>query len=286
MKSLYCFGACILLLAGCIKDPQMPAPDTEPPAKPDWLLESISVIDAISETPIFGGPMRYYKWYHEFEYDENYKPRIRREFYGAEDTVNLALLMVDTLHYDEQLRVKEAVTWSQRSGRVTVGKKFSYNGTDTLPATYENYGYTYPDTTNFTLQYRLSFIYDNASVRQIYANPKGGFDTTVNVYLTGNYTHSISPSGVRTDHYFAYDNAPNVEQFLNIDNGLIFLMPEAVAQLPRMSLNNWTERWDYIYGSRDRSLTYNEAGLLSSTLTINYDAVTKYMVRYTYRAVE
>lgn len=278
-------GITFLLLAGCIKDPDIPGPDPEPPAKPAWLLESITAIEAISETPIFGGPMRYSKWYHEFEYDENYKPRIHRESHGAGDTVNLRLAVVDSLRYDERLRVKEAVAYSG-SGRQVSIKKFFYNGTDTLPATYESYGYDSPDTVNLRLQYRVSYLYDRISVRAIHSSAKGGFDTTVYAYTAGNYTHNFSPAGTRTDEYVAYDNAPNAEQFLNINNGLIFYLPESLPLLPRLSRNNWTERLDYMNVPRGRSLTYNGAGLLSSTLTVDYDAVTKFMIRYTYRAVE
>lgn len=289
MKTLAHLGICIvfLSLAGCIKDPpDLPLPNP----KPGWLLDKFTYIQTNYSAPI-DGPVtaQYYKYLHEFEYDGHYKPRLHKVYYGGTDTVNLKLLYIDSLVYDHSLRVKEVISFVPAPRWVRNIKKFFYNGTDSLPAMYEYYDHSRPDTATLALQYKYQYIYEYSAVHQISTGIKGNVDTILFAYPSGNYTHYFGAGGQRTEEYLSYDNAPNVARFLNVSNGLVFEMPLSIRQLPRLSRTNWKEQQAYYSDTRYRTITYNDVGLVNTTEVVAYSdyiPITRYQVRYAYKKVE
>src|SRR5688500_4126069 len=102
MKTLCCLVG-VLLLAGCVKDPQPPFP----PKGSDFLMKSASHLDIFASDEE-GQVTSYTKYVDEWAYNEHNKPLSRRRYsnnFTSNDTNDIRLDSRDTLYYDSRNRV-------------------------------------------------------------------------------------------------------------------------------------------------------------------------------------
>ena len=263
---------CILLLAGCIKHPE------EPPAppRPQWLINKIVEITENYGVGLPGDPpVGRSKSLWEIEYNQYYKPRLRRVYYSTgKDTLNLQLIVVDTLYYDGQHRVKEMRSFTAIDGSLT-SKLLSYNGNDTLPFRVQ----TMPSG------WIQEYAYRGDTVVTISTAEKGMKDTLRHIYPGGNLTHyyayDISVGEYRIDVYESYDNGFSIYRAMNLSQGNLFTLPFDWYGTPRLSRNNWTYA---ITVPADRSFQYNAQGLPVSSSVQQYYPERRHLSRYEYFA--
>lgn len=258
----------ILLLAGCIKHPEQP-----PVPRPQWLINKIVQIEeSYGANPLPGGPPTHFsKQLWEIEYNQHYKPHIRRVYVsGDNDTLHLQLGTVDTLSYDGKLRVKQMRTLSLSDGAVTT-KSFTYTGNDTLPSRVDF------APSGFATEY----AYRGDTVVVVSIDIKSGNDTTRYVYPNGNLDHSLSRQFPTIPYvlYDVYDNGPIIERGMNLSQGDLFNLPFTVGATPRLSRNNWTHSTFFYV---DRYLTYNGNGLPTASTVQEYFPEKRNRCRYEY----
>jgi hypothetical protein len=255
----------ILLLAGCIKHPQEPPG----PPRPQWLINKvIMVTESYGTNPLPGDPpLSASKQLWEIEYNEHYKPVIRRIYSAGPDTVNLVLQSMDTLFYDAQYRVTEMRTVS---GGSISGKSFSYHGNDTLPFQIQS----------LTGGWTVGYAYRGDTVAVISADLKGDPDTSLFIYPGGNLSHYLLGGKDQINLFESYDNGRSIESCMNLSMGEVFTLPFYYLTTPRLSRNNWT------YSSTEnmsRNTLYNEQGLpVSSSSRRVVPSVRRYRYRYEY----
>lgn len=259
---------CIFLLAGCIKHPEQP-----PVPRPQWLISKVvQISESYGANPFPGDPpTNISKMLWEIEYNQHYKPHIRRVYEsGNNDTLHLQLWTVDTLSYDGKLRVKQMRTLSLLDGTVRT-KSFTYTGNDTLPSRAE----LAPSGTV------LEYAYRGDTVVVATLDIKGAKDTTRYVYAGGNLNHSLSREfpTIPYELYDAYDNGPVIERGMNLSQGDLFDLPFTVGATPRLSQNNWTHSTFFYV---DRSVVYNANGLPSASTVQEYFPEKRNRCRYEY----
>jgi len=268
MKNYAPLLLCICLLAGCIKHPEQP-----PVPRPQWLINRVvQISEYYGANPLPGDPPAHTsKMLWEIEYDQHYKPFIRRVYYsGDNDTLHLQLRTVDTLSYDGRLRVKQMRTLSLSDGALTT-RSFIYTGNDTLPSRED------VSPAGFAREY----AYRGDTVVVVSLDIKGGRDTTRYVYPNGNLDHSLSQEFPSIPYvlYDEYDNGPLIEQGMNLSQGDLFNLPFTVGATPRLSRNNWTHSTFFYV---NRYIEYNGNGLPSVSTVQEYFPEGRNRCRYEY----
>lgn len=247
-----CLAAALLLsVNACVKDPK---PETPHPPAPDWLLTKIVASEKIGEPE--GGPVSYSLTIDEYEYNQYYKPRLHRQYYGP-DSNNLVLRHVDTLSYDNKLRP------TRRGIKPEYGQPyelvFTYSGNDQYPATVERFQ-------GGTLQSSSRYIYQDTIVYHIYGGPHP--DTTMHIYTKkGNYIGTYDPVLGVWVNYNEWDNHPNPARFLNLNFGSVLNIPEA-DRGPLYSSNNWLDDLQEFISSRQ--ISYDAFGRVSKSVVEHY----------------
>jgi hypothetical protein len=260
------FVACLLLCAGCIKEP---SPNVPLPPKPQWLLTKVVALKTQAEPE--GGPVYYSARVDEYRYNRHHKPCMHIQYDGP-DTNNLKVSNTDTLFYDNQLRPIR-VSSSQRYIYRTE-HRFFYAANERYPDREETYyidSSEVPGTPGITrLLYRDTMVYmlDEPAHVDSFAfvyNRQGNY---IGIYFT--------PLGV-TVEYEAYDNAVNVGRFLNLDHARALNVPGAEPG-PLFSKNNWTSNpSESLY----RTITYDAQGRVSKSY-VQYNFPTRHVNTYYY----
>jgi hypothetical protein len=268
MKNYTPLIVCIFLLGGCIKHPEQP-----PVPRPQWLINKVvQITESYGATPFPGDPpISVSKMLWEIEYNQYYKPFIRRAYYSdSNDTLNLQLETVDTLSYDAKLRVKQMRTLNLLNGTVTT-RSFTYTGNDTLPSRIDL----------LPSGYVIAYAYKGDTVVVAALDIKGGRDTTRYVYPNGNLNHSLSREYPTIPFvlYDEYDNGPPIERSMNLSQGNLFNLPFTVGATPRLSRGNWTHS---VFFYVDRYVQYGWYGLPSASTVQEYFPERRYRCRYEY----
>jgi hypothetical protein len=258
----------VLLQAGCIKHPEQP-----PVPRPQWLINKVvQITESYGANPLPGDPPTHIsKMLWEIEYNQQYKPFIRRVHYSdGNDTLNLQLKTVDTLSYDAKLRVKQMRTLVLPDGTVTT-TSFTYTGNDTLSSR----------TDILPSGYVMEYAYKGDTVVVTSLDIKGGRDTTRYVYPNGNLDHSLSREYPTIPYvlYDEYDNGPLIERSMNLSQGGLFPLPFTVGATPRLSRSNWTHS---VFFYVNRYVQYNGYGLPSASTVQEYFPERRYRCRYEY----
>lgn len=268
MKSYAPLILCILLLAACIKHPEQP-----PVPRPQWLINKVVQISAsYGANPLPGDPPTHTsKMLWEIEYNQHYKPSIRRVYESNDnDTLHLQLRTVDTLSYDGSLRVKKMRSFVLSDGTVTT-RTFTYTGNDTLPS-----------RTDFApAGFAMEYAYRGDTVVVVSFDVKGGKDTTRYVYPNGNLNHSLSQEFPAIPYvlYDEYDNGFLIERAMNLSQGDLFNLPFTVGATPRLSRNNWTHSTFFYV---NRYMEYNGNGLPAASTVQEYFPEQRNTCRYEY----
>jgi hypothetical protein len=232
----------------------------------------IQISESYGANPLPGDPPSHIsKLLWEIEYNQYYKPFIRRVYAsGDNDTLHLQLKTVDTLSYDGKLRVKQMRTLSLSDGAVTT-RSFTYKGNDTLPSQ-ENVS-----PSAFTMEY----AYRGDTVVVASLDVKGGKDTIRYVYTNGNLNHSLSREFPTIPYvlYDEYDNGPLIEHGMNLSQGDLFNLPFTVGATPRLSRDNWTHS---VFFYVNRYFEYNGNGLPSASTVQQYFPERRNKCRYEY----
>lgn len=239
-------SACILSMAACIKNPHFPEPETP---------SSGRVINKITEIRFENGV--YLKEVTEVDYNSFGRPSLVRTYASSSyttDTANLVFTYSDSIFYDAQKRVIEAIRYDHMEAPGTkYGRRLTYTGNDTLPtvlAVYDSSGPSqiFTDT--------VGMIYYPDETLMISYDESYGFDTSHVTYIAGNfsqYGYSIGHSN--------YDSAVNIERCFNLHHGLVLLLPFQEVRMPVLSLNNWrTTSSTYHH----RTLTYDSLGYVQT----------------------
>jgi len=258
-----------MLAAGCIKDPEGPAP----PQRPEWLLNRVvQITESYGGSPLPGDPpLSRSKALFEIIYNSHYKPVTRYSYFSTvrNDTASLRLYTTDSLVYDGQFRIKEMYTWRPEGDTLAAGK-FYYEGNDTLPSRVEG------------RSGQTRYVYGADTVLAIFENPKSGPDTTWYVYENGNFRRYLT-SEYTVEIYEEYDNGPVIERCMNLQLSNIFNLPFHMGATPRLSHGNWGV--NVFMDQARRSILYNEHGLpVASTAAVYVPSVERYKSRYEYMA--
>lgn len=245
-----CLAAVLLFsVSACVKEPK---PDTPHPPKPDWLLTKILASEKIGEPE--GGPVSYSVTVDEYEYNQHYKPRLHRQYYGP-DSNHLQLKWADTLSYDNKLRP------IRRGIRPEYGQPyhvvFTYSGDDQYPTTVDRYE-------GGNISWSNKFLYRDTIVYQVSAHS----DTTIHVYnKQRNYIGTYDPVLGLWINYNEWDNHPNPARFLNLNFSWVLSIPEA-DRGPLYSSNNWLD--DLQEFVLPRVITYDAFGKVSKSVIEHY----------------
>lgn len=242
-----CLAAALLLsVSACVKDPK---PETPHPPASGWLLTKIVASEVQGEPE--GGPVYYSYTADEYEYNQHYKPRLHRNYYGV-DSNHLALQWVDTLFYDSKLRPVRKGVNPITSAPYEV--RYTYSGDSLYPSLTERY--------QGSTVYSFKYLYQDTIVYEI--SPHS--DTTVHVYnRQGNYIGVIDPVYGFRSIYTEYDNHTNAARYLNLDFPVLNI-PEG-DRGPIYSANNWII--DFQEWVEDRQMTYDAEGKLSKSLLVH-----------------
>lgn len=268
MKNYAPLIVCIFLLTGCIKHPEQP-----PVPRPQWLINKVvQISESYGSNPFPGDPpTSISKMLWEIEYNQQYKPHIRRVYQsGSNDTLHLVLWTVDTLTYDAKLRVKQMRTLSVLDGTLST-RSLTYTGNDTLPSRADI------APSGFAMEY----AYRGDTVVVVSIDIKSGIDTSRYVFPNGNLNHFLSPEFPTSPYelYDAYDNGPVIERSMNLSQGDLFHLPFTVGATPRLSRNNWTHSTFFYV---DRYVSYNSNGLPSASTVQEYFPEKRNRCRYEY----
>ncbi|RPD41446.1 hypothetical protein [Chitinophaga barathri] len=280
MKTLL-YLTSVLLLGGCIKDPQPPFP----PKEPDFLMKRAVQLD-IFDVEDEGHITTYTKYIDEWAYNSQRKPVSRRRYsnnFTSNDTNDIQLDRRDTLYYDNQHRVTRSETFDVHYNKIISREEFFYRGNETRIYWHNSYYTPNPmhvDTFQLT---ENEYVYGDTLCLRIH---KGWFtgktDTVHYVYRNGNAAYWFSPGEVNDPvGYAVYDDKKNIELTWNLPQGhLVFLLPVTGEPFPLPDRNNW------IYKGQDQQsagyrgdITYDENGLIIKTYTKDYTETT---IRFEY----
>lgn len=265
---LFLLAGSLLLMAGCIKDP---CQDPQHPSRPEWLLTKVVALETRGEPE--GGPTIYSATVEEYRYNQHHKPWLHIQYFGP-DTSHLQVRTVDTLFFDNKLRVTRKGTLYDYGGKTSL--KYFYTGNERYPNREEEYltdadGITHPPSVR-------EFVYRDTIVDMIMVP----FPDTLGLVYSrqGNYIGTYEPIFGLVAEYDGYDNNVNVGRFLNLDFGRVLDVPENRTFL-LFSENNWTHQVDVL--ANNRTLTYDTQGKLIRSV-IRYSHPTRVVEsRYYYR---
>jgi len=242
MKNIVNLSACLaavllLSVSACVKEPNPGGPQVP---KPGWLLTKIVAVEKHGDPE--GGPVYYSYYRDEYEYNQHYKPRLHRSYYG-EDSNRMVLRSADTLFYDNKLRPIRKGIKSETGAVYEV--RYTYSGDDVYP----------------TMEGSTKFVYRDTVVYQISSHA----DTTIHIYSReGNYLGTYDPGFEFYPIYGEYDNYINPGRFLNLNFARILNIPEADFG-PLFSTNNWLlTTWEFL---ESRKITADAEGKVTKTVS-------------------
>ncbi|RPD43232.1 hypothetical protein [Chitinophaga barathri] len=241
MKTASCFSfLCILLLAGCIKDP---GPEEPPvPAKPQWLVSKITIVRRSgSPNPLPGEPAQHFlKQVYELHYNSHFKPVSRYVYTANGDTLQLRFESKDSLLYDANRRMTQSDNYLPAFPSVNARRKFIYPGNDTLPSQMEVWYSSYPNRDSLYLSGSVRYLYRPDTVLEIARNIHGLPDTARYVFAGQNFRDIIYQGNIQIPVYGQYDNSIALERLMSLSHGLAFRLPMDYGSPPLLSRNNWT----------------------------------------------